>query len=431
MASLKMLHKEPQDTSEIPGSPPNPSRHLLSASLFSLAIVALLSLAALVLFLRFSGEQSRAGNLLGLAGAQSILVQRASLNTLEYLSTSSAEVKDLAAKDLVTLEENEKSLLSGHYDNINSGRSSSLSMQIQGMYFNPPEDAIRKLAEFRSLVSQSLAQNPQDLSPEKITVLINEILTLAKNDLVESMSVIARQISLENQQRIRNAKAVYSAIFALICVIIIGVVFFVLCPMHKRIEAYSDHIKKDADFDPLSGLLNRRSFALLASSALASTQRYDKSMSVISFDIDFFKSINDTYGHLAGDLAIRHISKILKENARSSDLVSRFGGEEFIVLLTETSAKDALLAAEKIRQAVASSEFTYRGNKISLTVSGGVSSIEAHENNMEGLLSRADKALYQAKSSGRNKIAPYKHPNQNYLSRQLWAKAQVKNLRTA
>jgi len=120
-------------------------------------------------------------------------------------------------------------------------------------------------------------------------------------------------------------------------------------------------------------------------------------------DIDHFKKINDTYGHLAGDFVLKEIAKIVKNLIRKSDICGRFGGEEFVILLPNTKLSGAMKLAERIRETIQNHTFDFNGKKINVTVSIGITSVGVNDS-YESLISRADEALYEAKEKGRNRI---------------------------
>ncbi len=161
-----------------------------------------------------------------------------------------------------------------------------------------------------------------------------------------------------------------------------------------------------ASTDPLTNLHNRRHFAQIAQQVLAIAKRQKETPSLIMMDIDHFKQINDTYGHKAGDDVIVHLAKTVMKHLRESDFACRFGGEEFVALLPNTSLSDARLAAEKLRKAVEASMVVLEdGSVVQYTVSLGVSAVNVMtETTIEIALKRADDALYEAKESGRNLV---------------------------
>lgn len=163
-------------------------------------------------------------------------------------------------------------------------------------------------------------------------------------------------------------------------------------------------LKRLATTDLLTNLSNRAHFIDSAEAELRRADRFNRDLSVLMIDIDFFKRINDGYGHAAGDEALRVFARALLKETREIDLLGRLGGEEFAVLLPETSPEAALLVAERIRTAVESSSFSFhRSAPICFTVSIGLAYLQSGDS-LDSLLARADEALYRAKHSGRNRV---------------------------
>jgi len=162
--------------------------------------------------------------------------------------------------------------------------------------------------------------------------------------------------------------------------------------------------------DELTRLYNRRYFFVRVNEECERVNRYGGGwFSVLILDIDHFKQVNDTYGHLAGDEVLREIAKILKTSVRSTDVPARFGGEEFIVLLPETDLQGGLKFAERIRKKIEEYTFKYKDKTIPVTVSIGVASGGCKDNNRlpDVIIGQADKALYKAKDTGRNRVCIY------------------------
>jgi len=157
-----------------------------------------------------------------------------------------------------------------------------------------------------------------------------------------------------------------------------------------------EETKKLSLHDPLTGLGNRRMMEITLESLFEAVKRYGRNLSAIMLDIDFFKKYNDTNGHPAGDQMLAVVAKIMLGEIRKSDIAVRYGGEEFIILLPETSLKDAGITAERIRRSIEA--------KAGITVSLGVSSFHRDMKDKESLVKQADHALYQAKQSGRNRV---------------------------
>lgn len=166
----------------------------------------------------------------------------------------------------------------------------------------------------------------------------------------------------------------------------------------ELLEKQSLELIELATIDSLTGLLNRRELNNRVQPMLSQASRTASSVATIIIDIDFFKNVNDTYGHAFGDEVLQHISKMLLKNRREHDIVARFGGEEFVLVLPNITADNAFKVAEALRLQVEGSEI--KGVKV--TVSIGISMNKDDENNFDSLFKLADTALYQAKENGRN-----------------------------
>jgi len=155
--------------------------------------------------------------------------------------------------------------------------------------------------------------------------------------------------------------------------------------------------------DALTGLLNRYGLQHIVAREHAEARRYNRPLSCLMIDLDNFKTINDTHGHTAGDLALQQVAGILREAVRGSDTVFRYGGEEFLVLLPETDLEGAVALGEKIRAAASSRPFGDGEHVFNLTLSAGASSLCDNESGND-MIARADMALYHAKEQGRNRV---------------------------
>jgi two-component system, cell cycle response regulator len=173
----------------------------------------------------------------------------------------------------------------------------------------------------------------------------------------------------------------------------------------RRLEVQTELLAKLAAFDDLTGSYNRRSLFHHLEAELSRSRRYGRSLSVLMADIDHFKKVNDQYGHLVGDQALRWVATTLQNELRSMDFLCRYGGEEFCAILPETNRPGAARAAERIRSALERHVFVTDGLSLSLTVSvGGASWTPSDDQEIPDLLARADRALLDAKRAGRNQI---------------------------
>ncbi len=164
-------------------------------------------------------------------------------------------------------------------------------------------------------------------------------------------------------------------------------------------------LEKLATTDELTGLLNRRSIFRALEEEIGRSNRYHQNFSLCLLDIDFFKKVNDTFGHLVGDRVLMHVAELLICHSRSTDKIGRYGGEEFMIILPNTSLDGAISYAEKIRKAIEENELLVEseGCNVKVTVSIGVTTY-IQEESLEKLISRVDRALYEAKERGRNRV---------------------------
>lgn len=239
---------------------------------------------------------------------------------------------------------------------------------------------------------QAIAEEMQYLQQE--TADATELQALKK--LVQDrLSSIATQIKQQQQQEQQDTQKHLQA-------------FQTLLTKIKSLETESTSLRESLETaqrqvlrDPLTKLPNRLAYQERLTVELAKMRRNRSPLTLAIWDVDFFKKINDTYGHKAGDKTLLIIARLLLNNSRESDFLARYGGEEFLMLFPDTDAKSAKVVAEKLRQIISTSGFNYSGHKITVTVSCGISEF-APDESAETVFKRADQALYQAKDNGRN-----------------------------
>ncbi|MEH6442833.1 MAG: GGDEF domain-containing protein [Oceanospirillaceae bacterium] len=170
-----------------------------------------------------------------------------------------------------------------------------------------------------------------------------------------------------------------------------------------KVQDYIEEERKQARLDALTRLPNRTAYNEIMAFQIENFNRYEQPLSLVICDLDHFKIVNDTYGHLAGDKVLSLVSKILCKGTRSSDFVTRYGGEEFAIIVPSTKAEQAAKAMDKIRRLICKSPFNYHGDPISISMSFGVCEARPGDS-IDSLFSRADTALYKAKANGRNAV---------------------------
>lgn len=177
----------------------------------------------------------------------------------------------------------------------------------------------------------------------------------------------------------------------------------------KRLEEANERLAELATYDDLTGVLNRRTILANLDAEFQRSRRYDRALSFFMMDLDDFKSVNDTYGHAAGDSVLNGIVECLRSSLRTTDVLGRYGGEEFCVILPETTILRAVQVAERVRDSVEHSSFNLDGQSIFLTLSIGVSTLRnPMHTKADDLIKEADSALYEAKRSGKNRVVIYK-----------------------
>lgn len=175
----------------------------------------------------------------------------------------------------------------------------------------------------------------------------------------------------------------------------------------QRANTYAE-VLQHATLDALTGLNNRRLFESRLKQEVSASQRQNKPLSAIMLDIDFFKKVNDTYGHAAGDVVLKHVSQLIKTGLRECDIPARYGGEEFAIILPFTKLEEAAIVAERLRKRVESTPINITNEEGETSTLNPTISVGVHEyeftDTPAGLFEKADKALYEAKTSGRNKV---------------------------
>jgi diguanylate cyclase (GGDEF)-like protein len=167
-------------------------------------------------------------------------------------------------------------------------------------------------------------------------------------------------------------------------------------------NAYHEEIYRLTTVDGLTQIYNKRYFLEVLEREISRSHRYSRQLSLIIFDIDHFKKINDNYGHLAGDFVLKHLATAVKGSIRREDIIARYGGEEFAIVLPEIESYNAQRFAEKIRHLVEKTVFRFEDTDIPVTISVGVATSTAETQSTEEFIKIADDQLYEAKRSGRN-----------------------------
>jgi diguanylate cyclase (GGDEF)-like protein len=210
--------------------------------------------------------------------------------------------------------------------------------------------------------------------------------------------------TLKNHQKANKLPSTQRLILLIIVLSILINGLFVVRTLLSKSGQNTKEPHQEANLDYLTNLLNRRSFNVLAQQSVAISKRYNSDLSIVSFDIDHLKSINEQYGQELGDKVIQNVANTIQQNCRDSDSVFRFDGEAFLILLPQTSLTEATKLADKIRNKIASAPTFSDKLIVEITASAGVAQWQKQEIDLESALKRADKGLEQAKEHGRDRV---------------------------
>lgn len=382
-------------------------RSLTLRYLTALALVAVLALTAYALFRRTMATIDRAAAVTAVFGSQRLLTQRVLAQCLLLSAADDDEhrrdVKGRLKQALATLTANHDRLLA---DLDAPDSPAAHSPELRAIYFQPPYDLDRAMRLFiqntRAFVDAETAR------PALSDPAFLNLLAFGENELLRDLSAVLQQYQQLAVSRLTvlrrlelGAAAAMLAILAASGLCIFRPMVRRICADRVRLQGANEALAELAVTDQLTGAYNRLKFNEVMAGQINRAVRYDEPLSVVMFDIDHFKAVNDTYGHGAGDDMLREIARRVSGATRGVDWFFRYGGEEFVVAAPHTSRDNAVLLAEKLRQLVAATPFPHG---IAGSVSLGVAQLCPGES-VEGLMGRVDAALYQAKNAGRNRVA--------------------------
>ena len=266
----------------------NPGRTMTYTYVISLSIIAFLSIVVHFMLDQVISQQSQTGSIVNISGQQRMLSQRTSMFTIEYLTLGSPDAKNFARESLRRMLQNHSHLLSSHFEAMKQNQPSPLSSPLQRMYFDEPLNVDAKLQLFTAQIEQALSLSTEERS-QYAEEIKSGFLALARQPLLEALHAVVVQYEQESVDRVNDLRFAQNVVLCIIILTILVEAMFIFRPMVARISKFAIELQRDANFDHLSELLNRRAFHLIAKKAVAFSARSTQPLSVVIFDIDHFK----------------------------------------------------------------------------------------------------------------------------------------------
>lgn len=377
----------------------DPIRVLSHGYKTALLIIALMAVVIFLILNMIVAEQDDSG--IHLSTRQERLANQIVMDTVTVLNKNDGNgvtLNDIRA-GLEEMKKNEAALKEMIRDNWKSGAD---YRNIESIYYALPDNLEMRLEGFYAHVEKFLATDNQAEREAAYTYIVE----VMEGSLGRALESSTREFETQSRERVASLRAYH--IFALLVLLVaLGAeAIFIFRPLTTYIRTYADELKKMADTDSLTGVLNHRSFLYAGEKELRRTRRHQKPMSIALIDIDHFKKVNDTYGHAAGDEVLVTFAEIIKSCIRLEDEVGRLGGEEFALLLPHTPLVGAELVVERVRTLVEQTPIQTQSSEqpIYITASIGLTEIDSEAIDLEAALNIADKAMYEAKNTGRNKV---------------------------
>jgi len=404
----------------------------------AISLIALLSSGAFY-FLHLGLKTSASTALIvNMSGKQRMLSQRvASLSQQYYFYSTSknAHMEAVRADLLLAIEEMARANAALSSGKLKEGVEVKLSPEILEIYYG--EIALKKRVEQYLERAKRLSQTP---SRDESAELLREIVHIS-NTLLQDLNTAVLQYQIEGEKNIAEVKQLETLVWIVTLITLLLEVIFIFQPMaHKIRELFQEvlwnqenleqqisirtmslehantKLLQMASHDPLTGLKNRLNMERDLEELITQFDKHHLPYAVLMLDIDWFKKINDSYGHDAGDFVLCEISKIMLENVRVQDSVYRAGGEEFVIIFNRITKEQAIEKAEEIRINIQKHQFIFDNQVLQCTVSGGIYHPDIRKSStVQGVLKLADNALYEAKHSGRNNIVEAMHEKFNHI----------------
>ncbi len=374
-------------------------RRLTIGYLAALGLVALLTVASHVTLNRVLAEHQGSAEIVNVSGRQRMLSQRIASLAAQYKMGSPTAKSDLLAA-VNQFESAHHKLLAETTAAAQPGRSAAAFREI---YFAGEIPLDGEVASYIALARQVAAQKPEAVDSGQA---LDQLFREARSPLLRRLDDVVAHHQQDSEQQLNRLQLLQDITLTVILMTLAVEALTIFRPMVRRVARYASELLQMATTDGLTGTLNRTSFLEQGAAALAQAGRRAQPAAVLMLDADFFKAINDTHGHEGGDAALRALGEAITGARRAGDVAGRLGGEEFALVLPAISEAAAIAFAQRLRASIERLDIQHCGRRINLTISIGLATVSAAEPaDLAVLLRTADRALYEAKASGRNRVA--------------------------
>jgi diguanylate cyclase (GGDEF)-like protein len=369
----------------------------------SLAAIALLVAASHYVIDSIVSEESLMIDVNEIGGRQRMLSERIVHLLLEYAvekdPAERSNVVRLIEQATNAFDRTHKLLIRGQ---ISDSDAVVFEDNIDNLFFDEPRYLDEKARLFVYNTREVLSR---EWSPELISSFyLKELRKAAKASIHSGLEELAALYTRNSKARITRLRVIVAVFLITAILLVIGIGYFVFGPLFRRISTQQEELRQLAFRDPLTNLLNRRGFFQEAENQFQQSRENNTLFSVLFIDIDFLKTINDSFGHAMGDNVIVEIARVCLDNLRNDEIAGRIGGDEFGVILPNLSLQSATEVAERLRQAMSDNKIPGISGDMQVSLSIGVASVSERDKNAFETISRADKNLYEAKKTGRNLI---------------------------
>ncbi len=373
-------------------------RYLTAGYVAALSLIAALTIASHVTLNRVLAEHEGSAEVVNVSGRQRMLSQRIASLAAQYRMGSPTAKADLLAA-VGQFEAAHHKLLA---DSTGTARGSRSAGAYRDIYFGGDTPLDGEVATFVDL-ARRVAAMPQD--GVNAGPVLEQLFREARSPLLTKLDAVVSRHQQDSEQQLSRLEFLQQITLGVVLATLAAEALVIFRPMVRRVTRYARELMRLASTDGLTGTLNRHSFLERGAAELGRSQRRQSPLAVLMLDADHFKRINDTYGHAGGDAALRGLALAVIRAARASDLVGRLGGEEFALLLPDTTEGAALAFAQRLRADVEGLAIPHGERTIRLTVSIGIAASDGRDNaDLAALLREADAALYDAKAAGRNRV---------------------------